>query len=339
MKTEVPLERLKSVFSDIIRGATLLKMEPYGEIFVKHFTNFDSSGVDELSLKYKEKAAKQGLLNEKDKLELLAKDKLWDPKKDKEIAETKNFIKSLSINKSKLFLKSQIDNMAKQIKDEEEKLEKLQAERADVVGMTVETYAAKKGSDHYIYLSLFKDEGMKERLFSEEEFEELQAQDLYNIIENYNSRMDFFTSKHLKKVAVSNFFLNFYYLCEDNPYTFYGKPIVNLTYYQIELFGYGRYFKQILSDSKTRPPEEMMDDPDQVIEWYESNKNAEKVMGKSKSDKEGATSIVGATKEDLKRLGMAEQHESSISLAKEAAKKGGQLSMEDIMKLHGIRMK
>ena len=167
----------------------------------------------------------------------------------------------------------------------------------------------------------------------------LTGQELYDIIEGYNSQMGLFGSEYLKKVAVSNFFLNFYYLCEDNPYTFYGKPIVNLTYYQLELFGYGRYFKQIFSDSKTRPPEEMMDDPDQIIEWYESNKNAQKVVQRSKQDGSGGTSIVGATKDDLKRLGMSDEHSSSVSLSKEAAKKGGNLNMEDIMKLHGIKMK
>lgn len=338
-KAKTPFEKLKSVFSDIIRGSSAIKTEDFGEVHVKHFTNFDSASVDDFLIKYKEKAEKQGLLNEKDKLELLAKDGLWDAKKDAEIAETKKYLKNLAVTKSKLFLKSAIDRAAAQIKEAQEKVQKIEAERQELVGVTIESYALKKANEHYIFLSLFKDKELKREYFTPEEFEELTGQELHKVIESYNLQMGLFASEYLKKVAVSNFFLNFYYLCEDNPYTFYGKPVVNLTYYQLELFGYGRYFKQILSEAKTRPPEEMMDDPDEIIEWYESSKNAQKVIEKAKSDGSGGTSIVGATKDDLKRLGMAEEHSSSVSLAKEAAKKGGKLSMEDIMKLHGIKMK
>ncbi|NBV98834.1 MAG: hypothetical protein EBR67_04905, partial [Proteobacteria bacterium] len=49
-----------------------------------------------------------------------------------------------------------------------------------------------------------------------------------------------------------------------------------------------------------------------------------------------ATSIVGATKEDLKRLGLKEDKTDGIDLAKEAAKKGGKLDMQDLIKLHGL---
>ena len=48
-----------------------------------------------------------------------------------------------------------------------------------------------------------------------------------------------------------------------------------------------------------------------------------------------ATSLVGATKEDLKRLGLDNPAET-INMAKKAAEKGGKLSMDDLMKLHGM---
>lgn len=337
MKAKTPPEKLKIIFSDVIRGLSVIEAPVFGEMYVKHFNNFDSSNVDDFYCKYKEKATKEGLLNEKDKLEILAKENLWSVKKDSEIEDLKKYVKNLSITKSKLFLKSEIDRMVPQIKESQEKLDALQLERSEVVGVTVETYSTKKANEHYISLSLFKDRALSEKYFNDEEFEELSGQDLSTIIEAYNKYMVFFSAEFLKKVAVSNFFLNFYYLCEDNPYTFYGKPVVQLTYYQIELFGYGRYFRQILSDPKSRPPEEMMDSPDEIIEWYETTKNAKKVVDRSKLEGTGGSSIVGATKDDLKRLGIVDQHSDSISLAKEAAKKGGSLSMKDIMKLHGIK--
>ena len=52
--------------------------------------------------------------------------------------------------------------------------------------------------------------------------------------------------------------------------------------------------------------------------------------------KEGAaTSLVGASPEALQRLGLDNPNET-INLAKKAAEKGGRLSMDDLMKLHGV---
>jgi len=91
-----------------------------------------------------------------------------------------------------------------------------------------------------------------------------------------------------------------------------------------------------LSDTKNQPPEEVAEDPEKLIEWAEANKNAEAHLGDGGAGKEGsATSLVGATKEDLKHLGINTQTEG-ISLAKAATKKGGSLNMEDLMKLHGV---
>ena len=50
-----------------------------------------------------------------------------------------------------------------------------------------------------------------------------------------------------------------------------------------------------------------------------------------------ASTIVGATKEDLEALGVSATQDigETVDLNDELAKKGGTMSMEDIMKLHG----
>jgi aryl carrier-like protein len=116
----------------------------------------------------------------------------------------------------------------------------------------------------------------------------------------------------------------------------YGKSIVYLTFYQIEIFGYAKYFKNQLSYAKHKPADEYFEDPDKLIEWLESSKNVEELLEKTSNSKADtvSTSIIGATKEDLKKAGLDESN--SISLTEEAKKRGGTLSMEDLMKLHGI---
>ena len=152
----------------------------------------------------------------------------------------------------------------------------------------------------------------------------------------YNGRMDRFTEINLKRLAVSGFYLNNFYLCKDNPFIFYGEPVVNLTYPQIELFSFGRYFKNILSELKHPPTEEQLDNPDKLIEMFNISKNAEKVLseGKATAGKDKVVStVVGATREDLERMG-AQSDPGAVDINQIAAEKGGHLSMEELIKLH-----
>ena len=52
-----------------------------------------------------------------------------------------------------------------------------------------------------------------------------------------------------------------------------------------------------------------------------------------------ATTVVGATQEDLERMGISkttQEGENVVNLNEVAAKKGGNLNMEDLIKLHGV---
>jgi hypothetical protein len=106
----------------------------------------------------------------------------------------------------------------------------------------------------------------------------------------------------------------------------------------MEVFGYARYFRNALSEAKHKPPDDYYENPDKLIEWLESSRNAEEIIEDSEKyhkNTEGsiATSIVGAKKEDLAKIG---KDEVGVSLHKEADKKGGVLSMQDLMKIHGL---
>ena len=130
--------------------------------------------------------------------------------------------------------------------------------------------------------------------------------------------------------------MNIYNISDDNPKNLYGKNIIDLTYYQIEVFNNARYFRNLLIDSKHKPSPEVYDDPDALIEWMDSSKNAEEILSKSKINKDKefvATSIVGAQKEDLAKIS---KEKDVINLHDIADKKGGTLSMEDLIKLHKL---
>ena len=69
-----------------------------------------------------------------------------------------------------------------------------------------------------------------------------------------------------------------------------------------------------------------------VISFANSSKTREQVKSKLDSDSAGA-SIIGETKEDMESLGL--KTEGQTSLREEALKKGGSLSMKDLMNLSG----
>ena len=79
-----------------------------------------------------------------------------------------------------------------------------------------------------------------------------------------------------------------------------------------------------------------MDDPDAIIDWYESSKASQAAFDKVKdSGNVGGSSIVGASKDEMTKLGAIDEGEKFVDLAQEAMKKGGSLNMEELIKLHG----
>ena len=326
---------LKVIFSEILRGYTLVENKDFGKIKIKHFNNFDSAELDIKNRYFYEKARDQGLPTREQKIEYLLKEDIWDDKKNKEILNLKTMIAGLKNSKSKVFLQAHIDNINRQLEENQLKLAHLEIQKEELIGFCAENYAQRRINEHYMQKAILKDNG--EFLLSNEDFEDLQQDQLMGLISTYNKNTRKFESPNLKKISLSGFFTNLFYLCENNAYTFFGKPLVELTFYQVELFGYARYYKSLMESSESKVPDEVRQDPEKIVEWFESSKNAKEVMDKSQTaGKEGsATSLVGATKQDLKRLGLDNPNET-ISLAKKAAEKGGSLTMEDMMKIHGV---
>ena len=328
-------QELKLVFSEIVEGYSLTRSELFGDLKIKHINNYDSAKTDIKNNYYFEKAVSQGLPKREEKLEYLIKEKLWDPEKDKEADRLKEMLKGMNRTKSKLFLQAQIDAIKKDIVDNEIKLSNILAEKESVIGFTAEEYANRRINEYYMHISILDEEG--KQLFGENEFDELEQDQVNDIMQVYEKNNRKFKAEILKKISLADFFTNIFYLCEDNVFNFYGKPVIDLTFYQIEIYSYGRYFKSIIQNSEEKIPDHIVDDPDKLIEWAQSSKNVKEVLEKSSGDAEsGASSIMGATKQDLEKAGI-DQNQDVIDLSQKAQEKGGRLTMEDMMKLHGVK--
>ena len=225
---------LKVVFSEVLKGFTLVESKNYGKIQVKHFTNFDSAELDIKNKLFYDKAISQGLPSRNDRIEYLLKENIWTEEKNKEILQVKSMLSGLRNSKSKVFLQAHIDNINTQIGENQKKLADLEFEKEELIGFCAENYASRRINEHYMYNAVLNDKG--EKLFGAEEFEELEENSLVELIGLYNRSTKKFDSNNLKKISLSPFFTNLFYLCENNAHVFFGKPLVNLTFYQIELF-------------------------------------------------------------------------------------------------------
>lgn len=327
-------EEYKLIYHDILNGYSFYS-DNKDSFYIKHFCLKDLNLINKRKIDIENRAKKLGLLDEKAQLKNLIDKDSWSQEKEDELEKLKDFIKNLKYTKSKLIISRDIENMNIQIKENESKLNDILKERESLLGTTLESYSTKKINEYYVYVSLYKDESLKEKLLTSEQFEELEYEELYELYSKYNLGLSKINEKNLKKISLSGFFLNSFYLCNDDPYIFFGKPVIDLTFVQTELFSYAKYFKSIITNSTTKVPENVLNDPEALVDWYEGSKNAAQISrnmkGKNTEETLGS-SLVGASKEDLKKMGM--KSSDNISLTEEAKKKGGSLSFQDLIKLH-----
>jgi hypothetical protein len=189
---------LKVIFSEILRGFTLVETRSHGKIKIKHFTNFDSAELDIKNKLFLDKAINQGLPTREDRVEYLLKENIWTEEKNKQILQSKSMLAGLKNSKSKVFLQSHIDGINKQIQEEQLKLLELETEKEELIGFCAENYASRRINEFYMFNAILNTDGGK--LFESEDFEDLDETELVDLIGIYNKSTKKFGSENLKKI-------------------------------------------------------------------------------------------------------------------------------------------
>jgi len=319
----------KKNFRDICQGYTLISCD-LGKFYFKHINISDQVLLDESKNEYIEEAKKRGIPTVDEALMNLKEEGYWTDKDENAIKQEEVFLLKITEQKKNAYLKSQIDLLNKQINDSVKKLNELKNKRSSYLGNTCENYAEQRVTEEFLKFTVYKDTSLNNLYFTNEEFDELSSDDLSALIVLYNKTLVDFSETQIQRLVLDDFFSYYMPYCED-PIHFYGKPIINLTYNQLRLILYARYFKNILS-TNDKIPEDYRKDPDKLIDYVNAN---EKAKDKIKNKDNQAQSIVGATKEDYKYINMDKGDKKGLSLAEEAKKKGGSLDMKDLMKLMG----
>ena len=314
-------------FTEIIKGYSTVEYRG-SSIFVKHLGCSEKAIFD---LRYKEFhkiAVDKGIPTEEQSLEAAKKDGFWSENDEAEIEKIQSYLERLNITKKNLFKSLEIKEIQKVIDEQKEKLIAKLTERRSVLGKNVEEYASNRSSDYIIYESFYKDEELKEKFFSIQEFEDMSYEELVEFILMYNSFMQDFTELNIQKTVLMDFF-NQYFLVIDYPTEFFGSPMVKLTDFQVRVIMYGKIFKSIF-DHVENIPDNIRKDPEALFAY--KDKSTAKKDFESKHAPKGdvsASMVFGASKEDVEEGNM-----KGTSLNK-LMKEKKTLNMEELMKLHG----
>ena len=340
-------QKYRRLFKDIIKGYCLVEYKGK-TCYAKHFKEIDFGLLEEEGERQKNHAIGKGLLTEEGKIEMLTKAGHWDQNDEDRYEHLGGELSNLRLASSKIFIASQRKGIESEIEELEKEYAPLKESRIELVGITAEKFAEKKKNEIFVRLSLYKDEELRSLLFEEGEFEEMTPDELAEVIFAFNISMGELDGQVSAAIATQPFFMNSFFLCKDNPQAYYGKAIIELTTYQVELFSKGTFYKSILSKGKM-PPETYYEDIDKLINWYDlqsdSGGSAESSDPEgrrtSKATNSQARGIVGATKEEAQAFASKEGEGEVTDLLSAARKmkeeKGkDKLDIYDMAELHGL---
>ena len=297
-------------------------------VYIKHFSIRDQRYIHRFYNKYKSIAESKGIPSEKEMLDSLREDGLWSDDDDRKIIDLEQELDGLRSTKRNSFLPSQKKNIQKTIETKQKELHFLFNKKAELVGKTSERYGSQRSNEEFIRYLIYADQQCSRHFFTDDEFANLSEEEVeFFVKENdYISRR--LNENNIQHVVLRDFF-NMYMSQTENVSAFYGKPIIELSVYQLKLAIYARIFFNIFQYNEDIP-ERMKQDPEAILDFVDRKKN--KDSKNYVNTEKGASAVFGATKEDLEAIDPSAR---TISLSDEIAKSGGVMSMEQLIELMG----
>lgn len=297
-------------------------------LFFRHFSLRDQGNLNFIYKKYFNIAKQKGIETKDEIYNRLIASGEWSEKNDLEIEELEHYISNLKKTKQQIFLPSQKEKHEKLITEEENKLANLIHKKNELALTTAESFATKICNEEFIRLLIYEDESLSKLKYTHDEFGEISIE-ILNYFNNEHLKIsEELCEQTIQKMVLEDFFGMYISLCED-PSAFFGKPIHQLSVFQLKLLFYGKVFNNIFQNYDDIPMD-IRKNPDEIFKFIESKKARDKFQN-SNGDKD-ATMVFGATREDLDTLDPSAR---KISLSDQIAKNGGSLNMEDMIKLMG----
>ena len=329
--------RSEWVLGCITQGSSPTKLGDR-DIFIAHPNLISSSRIEETYEDAYNRALKLGVPTTEEVLKVCKKHQQWPDEQEERIRRLKIEIDQFKQAKKKMLKTSQMKAQNQRIANSERELGKILYYKNTLTENSAETFASKASNDAMALRSLYEDAELECPLIPRGlEEDEASKEEVAEATQAFTEGMKPFSTHSLRKLAVSPICLNLIAPCRENPYHFFGKPTTQLTYLQLELLNFLRYYDSVIINSEVSIPDEIKSDPDKLEDWVTQKGNVKKVIENSNKGKEAAvqmTSIVGGSQEDIE--GIAKQSGGEkIGLAGLLKKSGGQ-SMKDLGKTMGF---
>jgi hypothetical protein len=315
----------RHIFKDLVYGWSLISHKG-NYAYLKHLSVFDQVDIEDVRQQYYDKAKSRGLPTEAESLERLRQEGMWTEEDEGKIAEQLNFIHGAQKTKKQYYLKAEIEKANKDIKVAQVRMLELQVQKDSLLGQTCEKYAISRLSDHYILESLYHDEKLVDHVYGQEDVDDMSREEMREVVATYNTIYSVFDDENIQKVILQDFYQPYLPFCE-NVNNMFSKPLFELSVNQVKLVIYSRMFKNVF-ENYPNIPDRIKTDPSKIIDYVNAQEKAKDTL--KNMDKEGASTIVGAKKEDYEYLGIQQTDANSLtSMLKE---KGGKMDMKDLMK-------
>jgi hypothetical protein len=323
-------DELSDLIIEIFKGVTVTECS-FGNLYFKHFDNLNSRDIFSNKPKFIKEAISKGLETESESLKRIIEDCFWTNEEEKDLQEKEKFVSRIKDGLKKIKIPSKREQHKKYIKLEEDKVLKKRNERKSLIGLTAEIFAENKINKLFFDSVTFIDEKLTIPALKEIGYDEIEKER-----EIYSKQQEFFKKfddVNISKAALCPFYSPYLAFAED-PFAIYGKSLIDLTTFQMRLTSYSRTFLNIFKNSQKTIPEYVMKDPELLVEFWEAQREGSNKKPSRATEGSGGTTHFGANQQDLQNI--AESDEDVVSLSKEIKNKGGKLTMEQMMKLHGV---
>lgn len=275
-------------------------------------------------------ALRNGLPTEKEKLDFLYQSGLWSDEKERELATLQSYLESLKRTLQKLPFQSQKTAVEQQIKETATKIDNILCEKRELIGTTAEFFANKRANELFLFRVLYADKSLKTPAIDHQTTDITLLNEMYDIYDAFATKFNELT---LKRISVLPAVLNAFSICEKNPLVFYGKPVVRLSIFQVEVFSYCRVYSQIIAEHGDKLPTSYVDNPDELIDFANAQASIESI--KNKNPDADNLMLFGGKKEDYERIGLQPDTPVQQTLVEKAKQQGGRLTMRELMEMDG----
>lgn len=254
------------------------------DFYVKHNSLIESTYITEHNKILEYSCKSRGLVSEKEQLTILHKNGSWTKEQEEEYQEKFKRIQDLEISKKKLVIPAQIRQAQLILEQEMRDFSVFFIERDQILGLTVDSFINSKTYQYYIEHFFYKDEALAQRLFTDQEYEELSQNEIKKFYNYYFDFQQVFTERNLKKITCCPLVLNTLFL-SHTPVDFFNKTISQLTLNQITLYSNYIYYKNLINSPEFKSvPQEYYSNLDKLVDYYDQQYST--LMAKNSSKKE-----------------------------------------------------